>query len=95
MKFYIDNIKIPVVKCKKPKFSSHRGRTWDSGRVLVDNIETKVHLDTTWGEYIYFQYGLNLTWYKVKMLSSSLEDFNGKSWNIDPFSNPKSEIIIK
>jgi hypothetical protein len=95
MKFYIDNIRIPVVKCKRPKFSDHGGRTWDSGSVIINGETIKVFLDTTWGHYIYFQFGKDLIWYKVPMISSSIDDFKNKKWDIDPFSNEPSKITTK
>ena len=95
MKFYIDNIQIPVTKCKKPKFSTHRGRTWDFGYIMINNEKVEAHLDTTWGQYIYFQFGKTLQLYKVPMFSSVEDDFKGKKWDIDPFSNSPCKIEFK
>lgn len=102
--FYLNEVKLPVVKCKRPKFSNHRGRTWDTFIIFLDGEELRVHLDTTWGEYIYFQIsssiyhydGLDMwAWYKVKFISSSIDDMNGKSWNIEMFDGTKSNIKTK
>jgi hypothetical protein len=91
--FYLDGVKLPVVKSKRPRFSTHRGRTWDTGNVRINGVEYKVHLDTTWGEYIYFQYGNENTWFKVKMISDTISDLKGNKWDIDPFSHRKSDIV--
>jgi hypothetical protein len=95
MKFYIENTRIPVIKCQRPKFSDHSGRTWDSGKVMVNGNITEVFLDTTWGQYIYFQFGSDMSWYKVKMVSSSIDDLKNNTWNIDPFSVEPSKILTK
>ncbi len=42
-----------LIKCKIPKFSNHRGRTWDWCEVIIDNVSYRGYLDTTWGEYVY------------------------------------------
>ena len=95
MKFYLDNVQIPVVKCKRPSFNHHRGRTWDVSSFFVNDVKTKLRLDTTWGLYIYFQYGEDLQWYKTKMMSSPEEDLAGKGFHLDPFDNPKPNVVIK
>jgi len=45
------------------------------------------HLDTTWGQFIYFQYGADLKWHKVKMYSSIEDDYKGNKFDVDPFGN--------
>ncbi len=83
--FFLDGtIKLPVHKCTRPSFKNHRGRTWDSGIISID----KKDLDTTWGFFIYFQYGVDLQWYKVKMFSEIEMDIKnpGNKYDIDPFS---------
>lgn len=89
MKLFQNNIKVPVSKCKRPLFKSHRGRTWDSGTVKIDDNDVQVHLDTTWGQYIYFQYGDKKEWYKIKMWSDSISFLQEKGWDIDPFGETK------
>lgn len=55
------------VKCKKPRFKSHRGRTWDNCKVIdIDGVENKGWLDTSWGEYFYFVDN-NGFWRKAKL----------------------------
>lgn len=93
IRFKLDGVTLPVTKCKKPKFSCHGGRTWDRFTIMIDGVEFDAHLDTTWGEYIYFQY--DGSWRKVKMVSSSVDDLSGKRWFIDPFSVYKAEIVTK
>lgn len=48
---------------KKPKFSSHRGRTWDFMKGEINGIPTKFHIDTTWSFYCYFEF--KGRWYKI------------------------------
>lgn len=95
MSFFLNNVRIPVTKCKKPTFKDIRGRTWDMGNIIIDGIETKAYLDTSWGVYIYFQHGSENKWYKVKMQSSPIDDLKGNRYDVDPFSNPYTEIITK
>ena len=50
-------LEIPIYNTKKPKMiSGHRGRTWDLGYqiFLCDNQEISICMDSTWGEYGYF-----------------------------------------
>lgn len=50
---------------ERPKFSTHRGRTWDIVRITMpDQTEIEGVMDYTWGHYVYFQ-DLQLNWYKV------------------------------
>lgn len=48
-------------KARRPKFSAHRGRTWDYETKAVDGTEIKFHFDTSWGFRFYFQW--NGEWY--------------------------------
>lgn len=80
----LNGIKLPVLKCKKPSFSNVKGMTWDTGKMIVDGIEVTLHLDTTWGEYVYFQ-DKNGNWFKIKMFSTTENDLKGKSYDLDPF----------
>ena len=44
-----------VFTAQKPKFSDHKGATWDSiGIILPDGTMIDGHVDTTWGKNIYF-----------------------------------------
>ena len=62
-----------MIKCKMPKMSNHRGRTWDTCYVLdTDNLTITGFLDTTWGEYVYIL--KNNQWYKFKF--SEYEDIS-------------------
>ncbi len=93
MKLSTDGVKVPVVKTKRPKFSDHGGRSWDYGYILIDGEEFKAHLDTTWGQCVYFQYGETNQWYKMRMFSNNIEDLQGKKWDIDPFSRPRTKLV--
>src|SRR3990167_10192322 len=48
--------KYDVKSASKPKFTSHRGRTWDFMEASINNEHIEMHLDTTWGFYLYFEY---------------------------------------
>lgn len=52
-------------KVKRPKFSSHRGRTWDFEIVNINNSQVKMYFDTTWGGAYYFEW-MN-EWYRMSM----------------------------
>ena len=92
--FTKDGIKIPVTKCKKPRFKCHRGRTWDFGTIIINGIEYDAHLDTSWGEYLYFQYEPNYQWYKFPMRAPYPIDFNGIGYyDVDPFSIKSEQLF--
>lgn len=53
------------VACKPPKFSEHRGRTWDKCDVIAtDGSRHDGWLDTSWGMYFYFR--ADGAWRKAK-----------------------------
>lgn len=60
-----DSTEISAAKVRRPKFSSHRGRTWDHTPITIDGREVKAFLDTTWGERFYFEW--NNHWYAISM----------------------------
>lgn len=91
--FFLNDLKLPVKKCKRPSFKIHRGRTWDNGWIVINGIKTKAYLDTTWGHCIYFQMNEDPQWYTVKMYSKPEDDVKGKSYEIDPFAAKSTEII--
>lgn len=91
--FYLNGTRLPVTKCKKPKFSDYGGRTWDTGTIYIDDVKYNAYLDTTWGQFIYFQY--EGSWRKVKMYSDVMDDLKGKKWDIDPFAIDKNVANIK
>jgi hypothetical protein len=65
MKLVIDNQKIVVKNCAKPKFGG-RGRTWDTWTVIkVNGVETDVRCDSTWGFYAYIK--VDEKWYKFNV----------------------------
>ena len=95
MILYINNIKVPAISCKRPRFNNgHRGRTWDYGSIYIDDVEYNAHLDTTWGRCIYIQYGPNLKWYRINMWSDILSDLKGETYDVDPF-DAKTKLYTK
>jgi hypothetical protein len=54
------------VKCAKPRMRDHRGATWDFHTIIdtKGNRHTG-YLDTSWGQYFYFQYGTQ--WRKARI----------------------------
>ncbi len=99
MSFYIACTKgamVPVKheKCKKPTFSSHRGRTWDTGKIWIDGEMITVHLDTTWGEYIYFQWEGG--WHKIKMQDRIWKQWKGMAYyDVDPFTKAAAQLVTE
>lgn len=76
------DIAMPCYKTKKPKMSSHRGRTWDCVVITIDGDIVDFHLDTTWGQYVYFVWEGD--WYKMRMVPDVLW-FSDKDYVFDPF----------
>ena len=73
-------------KTAKPKMANHRGRTWDSWKLLLPNgRETYGHLDTSWGENFYWQDPRHGHWMKAKIDDFKIE--NGGS----PFFDLREE----
>uniref|UniRef100_A0A6M3IE14 Uncharacterized protein n=1 Tax=viral metagenome TaxID=1070528 RepID=A0A6M3IE14_9ZZZZ len=65
MKIYDkENFEWKCKNAKRPKFSMHRGRTWDFMKGKIDNVDVKFHIDTTWSHYCYFEW--KGKWYKVE-----------------------------
>ena len=70
-------VKLPGRAAQKPRFSSHRGATWDSIRVVLPGgAVTEGWLDTTWGAMVYFQVAGH--WRK-----HSVDDIDGASLTLD------------
>lgn len=84
-------VPVRVIACKKPAMTSHKGRTWDQGKIMLDGEILNPWLDTSWGEYLYFPH--NGFWYKTKMFGGSYYD--GTEYDIDPFGLPLIELITK
>lgn len=93
--FFLNDVKLPVTSCKRPTFKNHAGRTWDTGKIMIDGIRHNAHLDTSWGQFIYFQYGEKCQWKKVRIFSEVEAQFKGKEYDIDPFSVEPIEITTK
>lgn len=56
---------VNAFKTRRPKMTSHRGRTWDYVGRTENGID--VLMDTTWGAYGYFK-DANGQWYKFNTL---------------------------
>jgi len=56
---------IELRAAKRPKFSAHRGRTWDSAPIIIDGNETRAHWDTTWGWCWYVE--IDGKWYRGRL----------------------------
>ena len=102
--FYQDKVRVPSSKCKKPSFKDVKGMTWDSGRIKVNGVEVDAFLDTSWGEFIYIQFGEKLgkeldvcpyQWYKMRMQSTSLQYLQGQKFDVDPFANEIVELVYE
>ena len=52
--------------CRRPKFSEHRGRTWDSTDKIIDGKVVEWYYDTTWGTNLYFEW--NQKWYVTPII---------------------------
>jgi hypothetical protein len=50
---------------KVPKFSIHRGRTWDTFSNRIDGQPVAMRLDTTWGGHYFFEY--QGKWWKMAL----------------------------
>jgi hypothetical protein len=59
----IDKERFPIKLSEKPLFGG-KGRTWDTITHIVNEQEIPMYLDTTWGNYIYFQ-TTDERWYKI------------------------------
>lgn len=58
-----------IVRCKEPKRSFHRGRTWDAwDAVLPRGYRALAHLDTSWGTHFYFRCPVDGLWRKGAIL---------------------------
>lgn len=97
-----DNVEIPVTKTDKPSFNNSRGRTWETGKVVIDGEKEEVFLESTRGRYLYFQKVVvpesnprvyHYDWYKFPMhnyIGDGLGDFD-----VDPFATPPVELKTK
>lgn len=77
MKLTIDNkekTKIHLIRCNRPTFRKHRGRTWDRTTIPILEFDEATFeriyeitgwYDSTWGFYVYIQWG-NF-WYKFDL----------------------------
>lgn len=73
--FYADNT-------SKPKMGVRGGHTWDSANMYIDGEQVSLYLDSTWGDYGYFEY--DDTCYKLPL--------NGLK-RLPPLSNNDMNII--
>ena len=82
-KFYQKNQRLLVQRCQQPYMSGAKGATWDFGHLYLNDTKVKAYLDTTWGEYLYFEF--NGEWFKVRMQPNYKQQWKGKKWDINPF----------
>jgi len=64
---------------KRPKFSEHRGRTWDYATRIVNGKKFDFKRDFTWGSCWYFQYPYG-TYQWFRMTADDFEQ--GKEFTI-------------
>ena len=77
---------------KKPKFSFHRGRTWDFMEGKINGILTKFHIDTTWSPYCYFEF--NGRWYKIdNTIYPDIREFTTKKEASPDSSNRLKPVV--
>lgn len=77
-------IKIPAVRCIKPKMTNHRGRVWDFYYFFLDGNKSEMWMDNTWGFFVYWHIGAQ--WYKCRMMSELLSI---PEYDIDPTNSAK------
>ncbi|MFA6571708.1 MAG: hypothetical protein WCT77_10810 [Bacteroidota bacterium] len=53
-----------AIKTYKPSFSSGRGRTWSQNTIKIDGKQTIVDIDSTYGNFLYFN--ANNVWFKLR-----------------------------
>lgn len=62
-------------KTAKPKMAAHRGRTWDSWKLLLpDGRETFGYLDTSWGDNFFWMDPRHGYWMKAKIDDFKIEN---------------------
>lgn len=62
-------------KTARPLMTNHRGRTWDSWRLMLpDGRKTFGHLDTSWGENFYWLDQRHGYWMKAKIDDFKIEN---------------------
>lgn len=95
MNYYINDIRLKVIKCNKPSFNNYGGKCWDYGFVEINKEKIKAYIEVVRGSYFYFFY--NNIWYKARMQSTIIEDLHGQSYDINPMEYHVniSKIITK
>ena len=73
-------------KVYRPKFTHHRGRTWDTQVKTIDGLETKFHFDSTWGFNFYFVY--NNQWYRASIMGERFTGTEGIDERRELFTKP-------
>jgi hypothetical protein len=54
MKLYYGANALAATRSARPRFSRHRGRSWDRATVRIDGREVTMWFDSTWGRRYYF-----------------------------------------
>jgi hypothetical protein len=86
-------IQFPVSRCEKPKFSG-KGITWKKFIHELNNTETIFYLDTSWGNFFYFQ-APDDRWYKIPLF---LNQEQREQLDIDiekTLTNEKQKLMLK
>ena len=83
--------RIKVYKTTQPKFSSHKGATWEPmfKVLLPDGHKVGTLADTSYGRYAYFQY--NGFWFAVDMPSVSEIYVN----NLQELNLSQNRVLLK
>ena len=92
---FLNNERIPIKRCEKPKFGG-KGRTWEKIVNYFDEYDILFHMDTTWGNYLYFA-APDGRWYKISgsRYSDILEELYTKDHLDFVWNNPQEEIELK
>jgi hypothetical protein len=73
-------------KARKPQMKDVRGKTWQKFNITLDGKAIPVHLDTTWGQYFFFEY--KKEWYACRLIQWKNET---DTLEVDP---SKSKLVF-
>lgn len=75
---------------RRPKFSHHRGRTWDCIDKVIDGKVVEFWFDSTWGENFYFEF--NDRWYYMPIIRRDYTD--GLKYREELFTSVSNKHIV-
>jgi len=90
MKLFLNGkIKVPVIKCQRPKFSNRK--CWDSRVINICGEDNEAWQEMNYGKYIYFINKEHTSYYKIPTFSSYDDDLKHPEfkYDIEIFENPK------